>query len=263
MKTDLHAAGLIAAHVARGFVRQRLLAAVGVAIGVFGWLVWELRAFHFGGGEVRFVADLSVAALSLGGMALALGLTLAQVGGENGRRSIMALLPKAVSLRAYILGQWMGVMMGVAMFIALMLVAAGVLMRMVEEPGVGVPWVILVQVSLLQGAKCGVVASAVILLCGLVRSGALAGWLGVLLVAAGQLRGTLATLPARVQLAGVAVTRVIEFLVPDLALFDQGEALGAGLRIGWDDTVWLTTYACLYVAGFLVLAVQVLRRREI
>lgn len=264
MKADLRAIGLIAAHGVRVSLRQRLLAGMALAALGFAWVALALREFHFGGGETAFVADLLVAALSAGALVVALGLTLGQVGGESGRRSATALLPKAVSHRAFVVGHWLGVMAGVAAFATLMAGVIGGVLLYTRDSGAGdgVAWATLLQVGFLQGVKGGIVAAVVVLLCGLVRSGALAGWLGVLVVMAGQLRGMLATLPERAQLAGAAGTRVIEFLVPDLALFDRGRALGAGLRIDWSDTAWLVAYAGLYAGGYLALAVHVFRRRE-
>ncbi|HEY0968410.1 MAG TPA: hypothetical protein VGD88_13550 [Opitutaceae bacterium] len=263
MKTDLRACGLIALHGVRVSVRQRLFIGVGAAVLVFAWLALELRAFHFGGGEVRLVADLAVAAWSIGGLAVTLMLTLGHLGGECGHRARTALLSKALAPRAFVAGHWLAVMIGVGLFVVLMLgVTAGLMLR-TGGPDARVPWATLVQVGLLTLAKGGVVAAAVMLVCGLVRSGALAGWLAVLLVVAGQLRGVFAALPERMQIAGPVVARVIEFVVPDLALFDRGGALGAGQRIEWTDTAWLGAYAGLYAAGFLALAIQVFRRREI
>ncbi len=254
MTTAWRAIGLIARQGIRTAMRQRLLPWAGGAALVGAVLVLELRTFHFGGGELRLVADLARAGLSLGVLVFTLGLTVALVGGENGRRARTELWSKGVSFPVFVVGQWLGVLAGLLPFLLLLLGVAGGLLAWA---GAEIPWLALVRGGILEAAKGAVVAAAVLLLCGLVRSGVLAAGLGLLVVLAAQLRGVLVSVPAEVTGA-----RLIAWLVPDLGLFDRAWGLESVPRIEWSDTAWLAGYAALYAAALLVLAIPVYRHRE-
>ncbi len=260
--------GLIASATWRASRHQRVFALTLIAALLLVAGILFLRPFNFGSSELKFIADLGLGILSLGGAFLAVGVTVQVFFDATENRTLHLVLTHGVRRGEFILGQLGGVVLLLGAFTlpvlgllwsllwvretALLADAAGLLggERVLRPGGV------LVAGAALWLKAC-VLAAAVLWLCTFAGSRLFALGTGFLLwvvfhahpavVLSGEAGGAAAVLGWLLR------------LLPDFTAFDAAAALYGGGR----DPVRMAGYAAIYVAVFSWLAARQLSRREL
>src|SRR6202521_6177405 len=136
------AIGLIAVNVFRESVRDKVLYnLVLFAILLIGasYLIGQLTA----GQDVKIIKDLGLAATSIFGLFIAIFIGIGLVSKEVERRSIYGLLAKPVERHQVVLGKYAGLLLTLAVNLAVMTVALYVvlaLMSWAEDPFAKLGW---------------------------------------------------------------------------------------------------------------------------
>lgn len=270
----LHRIRLIAGNTLREAVRQRVFGLLLLVTMAFALGALALRELNFGASELKFTADLGFGALSLFGSLLAIAGTVQTVFAEIEHRTLHLILVRPVSRLEYVAGKLAGIQLMTGVFCLLILLVLGLvlwtrasaLMPAMAESGVGggvFSVVGLVLAVAAQWLKCGVMAAAMLLLCGMARSRLYAIGTGVIL---------LIIFHAQPVLAGIAqcdagshfkwMAQAVAWLCPDFQRFDQTAAVFSPQGPGIGEGVGLMAYACVFIAGYVLLAAFSIRGRE-
>ncbi|MCW5549084.1 MAG: hypothetical protein KIT44_08980 [Opitutaceae bacterium] len=261
--------GLIASATWRASRHQRVFALTLIAaLLLVAGTLW-LRPFNFGSSELKFVADLGLGILSLGGAFLAVGVTVQVFFDATENRTLHLVLTHGVRRGEFILGQLGGVVLLLGAFTlpvlallwsllwvretALLADAAGLLdgERMLRPGGVLVAGMAL-------WLKACVLAAAVLWLCTFAGSRLFALGTGFLLFVVFHAHPML-VLPGESAGAVATVLGWLLRLLPDFTAFDAAAAFYGDGR----DPVRMTGYAIVYVAAFSWLAARQLHQREL
>jgi ABC-type transport system involved in multi-copper enzyme maturation permease subunit len=263
---------LVARHVFKESVRDRVL----YAIGAFALLL-VLASVAIGqltaGQDVKIIKDLGLAVIELAGVLMSVFVGVGLVSREIERRSIYGLLAKPLPRWEFILGKYVGLVLTIAVNVALM-TAALYLMLAVMWAGspveVRLSWDapaldpgLLLQVGLTMAELA--LLTAVSLLFSTFSSSALlsvAFTLGVFVagLASQDLRGfgDIVDAPAIAWLV-----TAIGWIVPAFSLFSdtKGEIVH-GIRPAAGAVLLAVAYAAIYAAAALIAAMAIFSRRE-
>src|SRR5262245_24924535 len=117
----MRAVGLIAVNVFRESVRDKVLYNLvffAVLLMAASYLIGQLTA----GQDVKIIKDLGLAATSVFGLFIAVFIGIGLVSKEVERRSIYSLLAKPVDRRQVVIGKYLGLVLTLAVNIAIMAV---------------------------------------------------------------------------------------------------------------------------------------------
>lgn len=262
--------GLVALHVFKESVRDRVLFAIGgftIMLVAASVLIGQITA----GQDIRIVKDLGLAAIELSGVLMAVFIGVGLVAREIERRSIYSVLSKPVRRWQFVLGKFAGLSATLTVNVACMGVALmGVLvwMHLTSPPEQVRAWAVpaldpaLVKPLLLIHAELLLLTAVALLVSTFSSSGVMSVilTLGVWVVGllAGDLRAFVAAdagwLTTLVQTAG--------HIVPAFSEFDIKGAVVNGRPVAWGYVALTVLYAVTYAAGLLAAAVAVFSRRE-
>jgi Cu-processing system permease protein len=262
--------GRIAVNVFRESVRDKVLynlvffALLLMAASV---LIGQLTA----GQEVKIIKDLGLAATSIFGLFIAVFIGIGLVSKEVERRSVYGLLVKPISRPDFILGKYAGLVLTLAVNLAVMAVALYAVLAWMwytSPAGVRASWEApaldpaMLKALLLIFAQLAVV-TAVALFFSTFSSPLLSAALTFGLYVIGHFNADLRNFEHVVDSAPVAwLARVLYYVLPNLAPFDVKAQVVHADPVAWGYIGLTLGYAALYIAVMLSAAVWVFSRRD-
>ena len=260
----------VAVHVFRESVRDRVLYnLVLFAVLLIGssYLLSQLTA----GQDVKIIKDLGLAATSAFGVFIAIFIGIGLVSKEVERRSIYALLSKPVSRPQFIAGKYAGLVLTLAVNVAVMTVALYIVlvgMDWMEGPEFKAGWerpavdpdllkaIALIFVELM-------LITAVALFFSTFSSPMLAAALTFGLFIAGHFNADLKNFDKVVDSpAAVWLARGLYHVLPDLSAFDVKTEVVHGLVVTPGYLASTTAYGVAYITALLLAATFIFSRRD-
>ena len=245
----------IAANTFREALRQRVL---WVTFGFMVFLVGAalvLSPLTLGEGP-RVVRDVGLSAISLGGMFLIVMVGTSLLSKELERRSIYVLLSKPVSRPEYLVGKYLGLVLMLAVTVAMMTLTVFAVDRWMSRSWN--PQILLCGAGTMAELA---VLTAWTMVFSAVASPFLSGLftLGCYLIGntVGDLRELATILPS-----GREVLNGISYSLPNLYLFNFRSQVAQGLWPNADQLGFALLYGVLYSTLVLTCAVGLFRRRE-
>jgi ABC-type transport system involved in multi-copper enzyme maturation permease subunit len=260
----------IAANVFKESVRDKVLYSLvlfAVLLIAVSLLLSQLTA----GQEVKIIKDLGLAAISIIGLCIAIFIGIGLVSKEVERRSIYALLAKPMTRPQLILGKFFGltltlavnvIVMTVALYVVLAVYAAYTpkeLQDLWEAPALDPA---LMKASFLIFIELTLV-TAVALLFSTYSSPIWSTLFTFALVVVGQFSADLKNFEHVLESAPLVwITRVLYYLLPNLATFDIKLQVVHGQPVPFAYLAMSTAYASVYIAALLLTAMLVFARRD-
>ena len=262
--------GWIALNAFRESVRDKVLYnLVAFAILLIGasYRIGQLTA----GQDVKIIKDLGLAATSIFGLFIAIFIGIGLVSKEVERRSIYSLLAKPIERYQLVLGKYAGLVLTLAVNLAIMTVALYVVlgyMTWMENPVARMAWdapgidprmleaigLTFVELSIVTAiALCFSTFSTPILSAAFTFGIFLAGRFSTDLRNFNQVVDS----PAAAALAGA-----LYWVLPNLAPFDVRSQVVHGQPVPFDYLVLTAGYGLLYIAALLAVATLVFSRRD-
>lgn len=266
----LHRIGLVARHVFKESVRDRVLysiAAFAVILVAASLVVGQITA----GQDLKIIKDLGLSTIELAGLVMAVFIGIGLVAREIDRRSLYNVLSKPLPRWEFVVGKFVGLVLTITINLALMTAAFYVVLAVIgwtspepirrswEAPAVDPA--LLVAVFMILGEL--VVLTAVALFFSTFSSSALLSLvltLGVWIagVESEDLRrfGDLVSSPF------VPLVSAIGWVVPAFSAFDIKAAVVHGQPVPASFVIWRGMYALVYASVTLIASMLIFARRE-
>jgi ABC-type transport system involved in multi-copper enzyme maturation permease subunit len=261
----------IAAGVFRESVRDRVpynLVLFAVLLIASSYLLGQLTA----GQDVKIIKDLGLAATAVFGLFIAIFIGIGLVSKEVERRSIYALLAKPISRPQFILGKYAGLVLTLAVNVAVMTVAlyavlaymtwttAPALQTAWDAPGIDARllkavFLIFVELMLITALALFFSTFSTPLL-----SAALTFGLYIVGHFNADLRNFEQVVDSR---AAVWLARSLYHVLPDLSAFDVKTEVVHGLAVPLGFVAMTTAYGLTYIALLLIVATVIFSRRDL
>jgi ABC-type transport system involved in multi-copper enzyme maturation permease subunit len=267
----MRAVGLVALHVFRDSVRDKVLYAIvvfAVLLIATSFLIGQLTA----GQDLKIIKDLGLAAMSLFGLFIAVFIGIGLIAREIDRRSIYAVLAKPVRRHEFIVGKYLGLVgtllvnlgvMAVAYYVVLaymgwMLPASAVLASPSAPTDPRLLWAIA-----MIACELSLVTAVALFWSTFSSSALLSAALTIGLYVAGQFGADLRNLDQMVDSpAAAAVGRGLYYLLPNFAAFDIKAQVVHALPVESSYLALTAGYAAVYIALLLVASALVFARRD-
>jgi Cu-processing system permease protein len=265
----MKAVGWIAINVFRESVRDKVfynLLFFAILLMGASYLIGQLTA----GQDVKMIKDLGLAATSVFGLFIAVFIGIGLVSKEVEKRSIYSLLAKPINRYQVILGKYIGLVLTLAVNVAIMTVALyGVLAYLGWKLGASaLAWeapaldpALLKALSLTFVELCLVTALA--LFFSTFSTPLLSAALTFGFFVAGRLSSDLRNFNDVVQSPTAGkVAEVIYWILPNLAAFDVRAQVAHGRAVPMGYMALTTAYGLLYIGALLVPAALIFSRRD-
>ena len=260
----------VAASVFRESVRDKVLYnLVFFAVLLIGasLLLSQLTA----GQDVKIIKDLGLAATSMFGLFIAVFVGIGLVWKEVERRSVYSLLAKPIRRRDFILGKYLGLVLTLAVNIAIMAAALYAVLAYqawITPPELAAAWeasaadpALLVAIGLIFLQLT--LVTAIALFFSTFSSPLLSAALTFGLYVIGHFNADLRNFEQVVDSPAVAwIARALYYLLPNLAPFDVKAQVVHGQAIAPGYVLLTAAYAVVYVAMLLVAASWVFSRKD-
>lgn len=266
----MRAVSRIALSVFRESVRDRVpynLVLFALLLITSSLLIGQLTA----GQDVKIIKDLGLAATSAFGLFIAIFIGIGLVSKEVERRSIYALLAKPISRSQFIAGKYAGLVLTLAVNIAVMTVAVYAVLAFMtwsaspqlrsawDAPGIDPALLKAVFLTFVQL----MVVTAIALFFSTFSSPLLSAAFTLGFYIVGQFNADLRNFDAVVSSPAVAwLARGIYHVVPDFSAFDVKMQVVHGLPVTAGYLAMTTAYGLLYVAAILLVATFIFSRRD-
>ena len=266
----MRAIGCIALSVFRESGRDRVpynLVLFAILLIASSFFLGQLTA----GQDVKIIKDLGLSATAVFGLFIAIFIGIGLVSKEVERRSIYALLAKPISRRQLILGKYAGLVLTLAVNVAVMTVALyAVLAYMTwtesaefqaawDAPGIDpalLKAVFLIFVELM-------LVTALALFFSTFSTPLLSAALTFGLYIVGHFNADLRNFEQVVESRAAAwLARGLYHLLPDLSAFDVKTQVVHGLEVPAGYLALTAGYGLVYIALLLVVAIQIFSRRD-
>lgn len=260
----------VAVNVFKESVRDKVLYnLVFFAVLLIGtsYLLGQLTA----GQDVKIIKDLGLAAIATFGLFIAVFIGVGLVWKEVDRRSIYSLLAKPIRRSDFILGKYLGLVLTLAVNVAVMAVALYAVLAWMawqtppelargwDAPAVDPAMLTAVGLIFLQL----MLVTAIALFFSTFSSPLLSAALTFGLFVIGHFNADLRDFEQVVESAPVAwIARALYYLLPNLAPFDIKAEVVHGLPVAPGFVAWTAAYAVLYIAALLVAAMGIFSRRD-
>ena len=260
----------VAVSVFRESVRDRVpynLVLFAVLLISSSYLLGQLTA----GQDIKIIKDLGLSATSVFGLFIAIFIGIGLVSKEVERRSIYALLAKPVSRPQFIAGKYSGLVLTLAVNVAVMTVAMYCVlgyMTWMETPAFKAGWdapgvdpallkaILLIFVQLM-------LVTAVALFFSTFSTPLLSAALTLGLYIVGQFNADLRNFDQVMESrTAVWLARAVYHVVPDLSAFDVKMQVVHGLPVSNSYVALTTLYGLLYIGALLVAATFIFARRD-
>jgi ABC-type transport system involved in multi-copper enzyme maturation permease subunit len=266
----VRAISTVAVNVFRESVRDRVpynLVLFAVLLIASSYLLGQLTA----GQDVKIIKDLGLGATSVFGLFIAIFIGIGLVSKEVERRSIYALLAKPVSRPQFIVGKYAGLVLTLAVNVAVMIVALYVLlayMSWTESPQFKATWdapgtdpallkafgLILVELMLV---------TALALFFSTFSTPILSAGLTFGLYVAGHFNADLKNFDRIVDSKpAIWLARTVYHVLPDFSAFDVKTEVVHGLPVSAAYVASTVAYGLVYIAALLLVATFIFARRD-
>jgi ABC-type transport system involved in multi-copper enzyme maturation permease subunit len=264
--------GLVAWHVFKESVRDRIL----YGIGVFALLLVAaaiLIAQITAGQDVKIIKDLGLAVIELAGVLMTIVIGVGLVAREIERRSIFALLTKPLPRHEFIIGKYLGLVLtvmvnvaGMAAALYLMLAYARTQIPLANQLVLDAPVVDprLMLVVVMIGAELSLLTAVALFFSTFSSSGLLSIVFTVGVFVTGLFSADLRQFGDIVDVspAVASVVQAVGWIVPAFSAFDIKAQVVHGLPLPAWFVEGTLLYAALYIGAILVAAVVLFSRRE-
>jgi len=230
-------------------------------------LIGQLTA----GQDVKIIKDLGLAATSVFGLFMAVFIGVGLVWKEIERRSIYSLLAKPISRQAFILGKYLGLVLTLAVNLAVMALAlfavlgvmawttAPEVARSWQTPAVDPALLIAVGLILLQL----MLVTAIALFFSTFSSPFLSAALTFGFYVIGHFSAGLRDFHRVVDSPGIVwLARALYYLLPNLAPFDVKAQVVHGQAVAAGDVLLVSAYALVYITMLLVASIWIFSRKD-
>jgi ABC-type transport system involved in multi-copper enzyme maturation permease subunit len=260
---------LISVNVFRESVRDKVLYnLVLFAVLLIGasYLIGQITA----GQDIKIIKDLGLAATSIFGLFIAVFIGIGLVSKEVEKRSIYALLAKPITRSQIVLGKYVGLLLTLAVNIAVMAVALYGVLAMLSWMGVrAVPGMDppnldpgLLKAIVLIFFELAVV-TAIALFFSTFSTPMLSAALTFGLFVAGRFSTDLRNFNQVTDSpVATAVTRLLYWLLPNFGPFDIRSQVVHGQALSTGELLLTVGYGVLYTAALLVAATYIFSRRD-
>jgi ABC-type transport system involved in multi-copper enzyme maturation permease subunit len=266
----MRAVSTVAVNVFRESVRDRVpynLVLFATLLIASSYLLGQLTA----GQDVKIIKDLGLAATSIFGLFIAIFIGIGLVSKEVERRSIYALLAKPVSRSQFIVGKYAGLVLTLAVNVAVMTVALYVIlgyMSWTESAAFKATWdapgadpailkaLLLIFVELM-------LVTALALFFSTFSTPILSAVLTLGFYVAGHFNADLKNFDRIVESKpAIWLARGLYHVLPDFSAFDVKTQVVHGLPVpGW-YLLTTVTYGLAYIAGLLLISTFIFSRRD-
>jgi ABC-type transport system involved in multi-copper enzyme maturation permease subunit len=231
------------------------------------YLISQLTA----GQDMKIIKDLGLAALSIFGLLIAVFIGVGLVTKEVEKRSVYGLLTKPMSRAEFLLGKYAGLVMTLAVNLAVMTIALYIVLfysSMMAPQGLSLSWEapavdprMLVAIVLIFAELMLVTALA--LFFSTFTSPLWATLLTLGLWVAGHFNSDLRNFGNVVDSApAIWVARVVYYVIPNLAPFDVKGEVVHGVQIAARHVLYTLAYAAVYIGVLLTASVTIFGRRD-
>jgi ABC-type transport system involved in multi-copper enzyme maturation permease subunit len=211
------------------------------------------------GERIKIIQDVSLAAMSVFGLLIAIFVGIGLVHKEIQRRTVYVLLAKPIARWRFVVGKYLGLMAVIALNVALMTASLLVLMALFAEGGVH--WGVLTAVLLIMVELMVVTAVAVLFSTFSTPTLSAMLTLGVWLI--GRFSSDLMVLA---QKSDDPVTRwlmaVVHYALPNLEKFDVKHLVVYQMPIEPAYVVAAVAYGAVYIVFLIALAAAIFQRRD-
>jgi ABC-type transport system involved in multi-copper enzyme maturation permease subunit len=266
----VRAVSWIAVSVFRESVRDRVpynLVLFAILLIASSLLLGQLTA----GQDVKIIKDLGLAATSVFGLFIAIFIGIGLVSKEVDRRSIYALLAKPISRSQFIAGKYAGLVLTLAVNIAVMTLALYAVLGYMtwrtpielkavwDAPGMDPALMKAVFLTFVQL----MLVTAIALFFSTFSSPLLSASLTLGLYVVGQFNADLRNFDSVVSSRTAAwLARGVYHVVPDLSAFDVKMQVVHGLPVPAGYMTMTSAYGLLYITGILLAATFIFSRRD-
>lgn len=270
---SLSRALVIAGNTFRQASRMKLYPTMLVAAVALLASSFLFRDFDFGSSELKFIADFGFGGMSVFGSLLAIVLTVQLFLGEIEHQTAITALAKPIYRSEFLIGKYLGAVGATAVFIfaldlclmlALALREGAISSEDTKSLVNGVDYFGVFVFAIAQVLRASILCALAMLFSSYARSLIFAISVCLLAFLAGQLQPIAEAAAANAD-GGLhkAVLNVGSFLIPNLRIFDIGDAVALAGGGYVDELGYLTVYALIYVGAFLGIAVFSFSKREV
>jgi ABC-type transport system involved in multi-copper enzyme maturation permease subunit len=211
------------------------------------------------GERLKIIQDVSLAAMSVFGLLIAIFVGIGLVHKEIQRRTVYTLLAKPIARWRFVVGKYLGLMLVIALNVAVMTAALLGLMAVFSDTGVA--WRVLVAVLLIMVELMTVTAVAVLFSTFSTPTLSAMLTLGVWLI--GRFSSDLVVLAAKSESAVLrAVVIGVHYLLPNLEKFDLKHQIVYAMPVEASYVAWAVGYGLLYIVFVIGLAAWIFERRD-
>jgi Cu-processing system permease protein len=267
---SMRAVSSIAVHVFRESVRDRVpytLLLFAVLLIAASYLLGQLTA----GQDVKIIKDLGLAAISVVGLFIAIFIGIGLVSKEVERRSVYSLLTKPVSRPQFVAGKYAGLVLTLAVYVAVMTAALYLLLGWMtwltpasvqsawDAPGVDPAMLRAVFLIFVELA----LVTAIALFFSTFSTPMLSAALTLGLWIAGRFNAELRNFDAVVDSAAAAwLARGLYHALPDFSAFDVKLQVVHGLPVMGGYLALTAAYGAVYITALLLAATFIFARRD-
>ncbi|HEY5998807.1 MAG TPA: ABC transporter permease [bacterium] len=211
------------------------------------------------GERLKIIQDVSLAAMSVFGLLIAVFVGIGLVHKEIARRTVYTLLAKPIARWRFVVGKYLGLMLVIAINVAAMTAALLALLAVYADTGV--PWRVLLAVLLILVELMIVTAVAVLFSTFSTPTLSAMLTLGVWLI--GRFSSDLVVLAAKSENPVLrAVVAGTHYLLPNLEKFDLKHEVVYGMPIPPSYVAGALAYGLLYIVLVVGLAAVIFERRD-
>ena len=211
------------------------------------------------GETIKIILDLSLAAMSVFGLLIAIFVGIGLVHKEIQRRTVYMLLAKPILRRNFVIGKYLGLMLVIALNVAVMTAALLALMALYSPDGVhgGIfVAVLLILVELM-------VVTAVAVLFSTFSTPTLSAMLTLGVWVIGRFSSDLVEFARRTESPlSRALATGVHYVLPNLEKFDVKNLVVYNMAIEPAYVGWALAYGLLYIVFLIGLAAYIFERRD-
>jgi ABC-type transport system involved in multi-copper enzyme maturation permease subunit len=211
------------------------------------------------GEGIKIIVDLSLAAMSVFGLLIAIFVGIGLVHKEIQRRTVYMLLAKPISRRNFVIGKYLGLMLVIALNVGVMTAALFALMALHSPPGMYASVLVAVLLILVEL----MVVTAVAVLFSTFSTPTLSAMftLGVWVI--GRFSSDLARYAGTSESAATrALLTGLHYLLPNLEKFDVKHLAVYGMAIEPAYVGAAMAYGLVYIVFLIALAAVIFDRRD-
>jgi len=211
------------------------------------------------GERIKIIVDLSLAAMSVFGLLIAIFVGIGLVHKEIQRRTVYTILAKPISRRGFVLGKYLGLMLVILLNVAVM--TAGLLALIAVFSDAGMNWGVPVAVLLILVELMIVTAVAVLFSTFSTPTLSAMFTLGVWVI--GRFSSDLVLFVAKSPDPVLrALVTAVHFVLPNLEKFDVKAQVVYGMPLEPAYVAGAVLYGLVYIALLIGLATVVFERRD-